>query len=180
MTKSCPRDGKQRENCKVRGVALCSIQRKSIRPRGWTTGWVVVSHPRGFSRARVGDRKGGPYETFQWSLVTMGWWFTFIRPAAKSLVCIWSPHTPLGQLVGPHSRCSRTKRWVVGISSRGESLPSFETTFTVLVKLMRESICRYVTHQGFVYCYGTFQLIFVIRVDFTGWLWYSFRTGCRG
>ena len=35
-----------------------------------------------------GGEKGGPYETFQWSFITMGWWFTFIRPAAKSLVCI--------------------------------------------------------------------------------------------
>lgn len=93
----------------------------------------MVSHPRGSSCAEgVGPTKGDPYETFQWSLITMGWRFTFIRPAAKSLVCICSPTLPPSQPGSPHSRCARTEHQKVEYlraQGDGSRLPS-ETKFT--------------------------------------------------
>ena len=81
----------ERENCKVRGAALCRRTNvNSSRSRGWTqrVGEWRSATLGAFRGQGGGDEEGGPYETFQWSFITMGWWFTFIRPAAKSLVCI--------------------------------------------------------------------------------------------
>lgn len=43
-------------------------KRKSIRQRGWTTGEWRSATLGAFRGRGSGDRKGGPYETFQWEL----------------------------------------------------------------------------------------------------------------
>lgn len=69
------------------GISVCT-HRVNLVCKGW---WTTAAHgqvPGGFSWAE--GRDAGPCKTFQWTSITIGWRFTFIRPAAKCLVCIWN------------------------------------------------------------------------------------------
>lgn len=93
----------ERENCEVGGAALCTNVNPSVSGGGQRASG---GQPPSGLFAAVGRGIGRVVHTklFNGSFITMGWWFTFIRPAAKSLVCIWSLATPPS-----YSRCARTK-----------------------------------------------------------------------
>lgn len=71
---------------KFRGISVVYTPCKSGRSRGV----VDNGRPRSGPRRLFMNGETGPCKTFQWTSITMGWWFTFIRPAAKCLVCIWN------------------------------------------------------------------------------------------
>lgn len=83
----------ERENCEVGGAALCTNVNPSVSGGGQRASG---GQPPSGLFAAVGRGIGRVVHTklFNGSFITMGWWFTFIRPAAKSLVCIWSLATP--------------------------------------------------------------------------------------
>lgn len=77
----------ERENCEVGGAALCTNVNPSVSGGGQRASG---GQPPSGLFAAVGRGIGRVVHTklFNGSFITMGWWFTFIRPAAKSLVCI--------------------------------------------------------------------------------------------
>lgn len=88
----------ERENCEVGGAALCTNVNPSVSGGGQRASG---GQPPSGLFAAVGRGIGRVVHTklFNGSFITMGWWFTFIRPAAKSLVCIWSLATPPSPLI---------------------------------------------------------------------------------
>lgn len=69
---------------KFHGISVVYTSCKSGRPQGA----VDNDRPRSSPRGLFMNGEAGLCKTFQWTSITMGWWFTFIRPAAKCLVCI--------------------------------------------------------------------------------------------
>lgn len=81
---------------------------------------------------------------FNGSLVTMGRWFTFIRPAAKSLVCIWSLATHPST---PYSGCARTK-------------PAGERVGNIILECTPSNL----RHRSFVVC--------ILKIDLNRSIWW--------